>query len=147
MGQSSPGNLQMPAHRWLAARCPACLADLSDPLWLALMFGWLFATILWAALKVVHHADCLAVKLGEEKATRIAAVVLMGCVLALPVPALASYYGQAYGLIMELGVVPGVLLASYLVLRSQRKPVLHRASFILKIEMFLGIIALALART
>lgn len=47
------------------------LADLSDPLWLALMFGWLFATILWAALKVVHHADCLAVKLGEPYGTLI----------------------------------------------------------------------------
>lgn len=47
------------------------LADLTDPLWLTLMFGWLFATILWAALKVVHHADCLAVKLGEPYGTLI----------------------------------------------------------------------------
>jgi Ca2+:H+ antiporter len=47
------------------------LADLSNPLWLALMFAWLFATILWAALKVVHHADCLAVKLGEPYGTLI----------------------------------------------------------------------------
>jgi Ca2+:H+ antiporter len=47
------------------------LADLSDPLWLSLMFGWLFATILWAALKVVHHADCLAMKLGEPYGTLI----------------------------------------------------------------------------
>ncbi len=47
------------------------LADLSNPLWLALMFGWLFATILWAALKVVHHADCLAAQLGEPYGTLI----------------------------------------------------------------------------
>ena len=47
------------------------LADLSGPLWLLLMFGWLFAIILWAALKVVHHADCLAVKLGEPYGTLI----------------------------------------------------------------------------
>ncbi len=47
------------------------LTDLSDPRWLALMFAWLFATILWAALKVVHHADCLAVKLGEPYGTLI----------------------------------------------------------------------------
>lgn len=40
------------------------LADLSDPLRLVLSFGRLLATILWAALKVVCHADCLAVKLG-----------------------------------------------------------------------------------
>ncbi|MBK5967333.1 calcium:proton antiporter [Thiorhodovibrio winogradskyi] len=47
------------------------LADLSNPLWLALMFGWLFVVILWAALKVVHHADCLAIKLGEPYGTLI----------------------------------------------------------------------------
>ncbi|EIC22185.1 calcium:proton antiporter [Thiorhodovibrio frisius] len=47
------------------------LSDLSNPLWLALMFGWLFAVILWAALKVVHHADCLALKLGEPYGTLI----------------------------------------------------------------------------
>ena len=47
------------------------LADLSNPLWLALMFGWLFAVMLWAALKVVHHADCLALKLGEPYGTLI----------------------------------------------------------------------------
>ena len=47
------------------------LADLTNPLWLGLMFTWLFAVILWAALKVVHHADCLAVKLGEPYGTLI----------------------------------------------------------------------------
>lgn len=47
------------------------LADLSHPLWLALMFGWLFAVMLWSALKVVHHADCLALKLGEPYGTLI----------------------------------------------------------------------------
>lgn len=47
------------------------LSELGDPLWLALMFGWLFATILWAAMKVVHHADCLAVQLGEPYGTLI----------------------------------------------------------------------------
>lgn len=47
------------------------LADLSDPLWLGLMFTWLFAAILWGAIRVVHHADCLAVKLGEPYGTLI----------------------------------------------------------------------------
>ncbi|MBK5941597.1 calcium:proton antiporter [Halochromatium roseum] len=47
------------------------LADLSNPLWLALMFAWLFGTILWAALKVVHHADMLAERLGEPYGTLI----------------------------------------------------------------------------
>ncbi|WPL19623.1 Calcium/proton antiporter [Thiorhodovibrio winogradskyi] len=47
------------------------LSDLGNPLWLALMFIWLFAVILWAALKVVHHADCLAIQLGEPYGTLI----------------------------------------------------------------------------
>ena len=47
------------------------LADLSNPLWLGFHFLWLFAVILWAALKVVHHAECLAVKLGEPYGTLI----------------------------------------------------------------------------
>jgi Ca2+:H+ antiporter len=47
------------------------LADLSNPLWLGLMFAWLFAAILWAAIRVVYHADCLAARLGEPYGTLI----------------------------------------------------------------------------
>jgi hypothetical protein len=32
------------------------LGDLASPLWLVLMFGWLFAVVLWAAIRVVRHA-------------------------------------------------------------------------------------------
>jgi len=35
------------------------------------VFAWLFAVILWAAVCVVRHADCLAVKLGEPYGTLI----------------------------------------------------------------------------
>lgn len=34
-------------------------------------FVWLFAVILWSALCVVRHADCLAIKLGEPYGTLI----------------------------------------------------------------------------
>jgi hypothetical protein len=47
------------------------LADLGNPVWLGLMFGWLFAIILWSAIRVVHHAECLAQKLGEPYGTLI----------------------------------------------------------------------------
>lgn len=47
------------------------LGDLANPVWLVLMFAWLFGAILWAALKVVHHADMLAEKLGEPYGTLI----------------------------------------------------------------------------
>src|SRR4029078_2479618 len=35
------------------------------------VFVWLFAVILWSAMCVVRHADCLAVKLGEPYGTLI----------------------------------------------------------------------------
>ena len=53
------------------------LADLSDPLWLTFMFLWLFGAILWAAIKVVHHADCLAVRLGEPYGTLILTIAVI----------------------------------------------------------------------
>jgi Ca2+:H+ antiporter len=35
------------------------------------IFVWLFGVILWSALRVVRHADCLAIKLGEPFGTLI----------------------------------------------------------------------------
>src|SRR5262245_2295712 len=35
------------------------------------VFAWLFAVILWSAIRVVRHADCLAIKLVEPYATLI----------------------------------------------------------------------------
>ena len=35
------------------------------------IFIWLFASMLWLSFRVVHHADCLAVKLGEPYGTLI----------------------------------------------------------------------------
>src|SRR6266550_7393786 len=41
------------------------------PLLLAIVFLWLFAVILWSAICVVRHADCLAIKFGEPYGTLI----------------------------------------------------------------------------
>jgi Ca2+:H+ antiporter len=54
------------------------LADLSNPWWYTLMFVWLFATILGAALAVVHHAEGLAVKLGEPLGTLVLTLSVIG---------------------------------------------------------------------
>src|SRR5438876_5891918 len=35
------------------------------------VFVWLFAVILWSAISVARHADCLAIKLGEPYGTLI----------------------------------------------------------------------------
>src|SRR5947199_4863535 len=44
---------------------------IAHPLALIGVFLWLFAVILWAAICVVRHADCLAIKLGEPYGTLI----------------------------------------------------------------------------
>ncbi len=50
---------------------PRLLAGVSSLPWLALVFVWLFTTILSSALSVVRHADRLAERLGEPYGTLI----------------------------------------------------------------------------
>jgi Ca2+:H+ antiporter len=45
--------------------------NLSSPLVLGVVFIWLFGTVLWSAISVVRHADCLAIKCGEPYGTLI----------------------------------------------------------------------------
>jgi len=47
------------------------MAGLANPLWLALVFVWLFAVVLGSVFSVVRHADHLAVRLGEPYGTLI----------------------------------------------------------------------------
>ncbi|MEC8320459.1 MAG: calcium:proton antiporter [Planctomycetota bacterium] len=42
------------------------------------LFGWLFVVILLAAFAVVHHAECLAIKLGEPFGTLILTLSVIG---------------------------------------------------------------------
>jgi Ca2+:H+ antiporter len=44
---------------------------IAHPVAVIVVFLWLFAVILWSAISVVRHADCLAVKLGEPYGTLI----------------------------------------------------------------------------
>src|SRR3989440_1239835 len=44
---------------------------MAHPVALIGVFVWLFAVILWSAICVVRHADCLAIKLGEPYGTLI----------------------------------------------------------------------------
>src|SRR5947199_5296897 len=43
----------------------------AHPVTLIVVFVWLFVIILWSAICVVRHADCLAIKLGEPYGTLI----------------------------------------------------------------------------
>ncbi|MGI8821643.1 MAG: calcium:proton antiporter [Chthoniobacterales bacterium] len=42
-----------------------------NPIVLAVQFAWLFVTVLWSAISVARHADCLAIKWGEPYGTLI----------------------------------------------------------------------------
>ncbi len=52
-------------------RGDALFAGLANPLWLALVFAWLFAAVLGSAFCVVRHADRVAARLGEPYGTLI----------------------------------------------------------------------------
>src|ERR1700722_10506619 len=54
------------------------LADLSNPWWFALMLIWLFAVIMAAAFAVVHHAESLAIRLGEPLGTLVLTLSVIG---------------------------------------------------------------------
>src|ERR1700761_6981383 len=54
------------------------LADLSNPLWFAFMLIWLFAVVLGAAFAVVHHAESLAIRLGEPLGTLVLTLAVIG---------------------------------------------------------------------
>ena len=45
--------------------------DVAHPLLLIVVFLWLFVAVLWSAISVVRHADCLAIKFGEPYGTLI----------------------------------------------------------------------------
>ena len=44
-------------------------ARLPEPVWLALIFLWLFTAVLGSALSIVRHAEHLAMRLGEPYGT------------------------------------------------------------------------------
>ena len=47
-------------------------------LWqLTAVFAWLFLAVLWSAISVVRHADCLAVKFGEPYGTLILTIAVI----------------------------------------------------------------------
>ena len=47
------------------------------------LFAWLLLVMLWGAFRVVHHAECLALKLGEPYGTLILTFAVIGIEVAL----------------------------------------------------------------
>src|SRR5437660_965156 len=47
------------------------VGNIAHPFWLLVIFCWLLGVVLWSAMSVVRHADCLAIKCGEPYGTLI----------------------------------------------------------------------------
>lgn len=91
-------------------------------------------------------ARTVAVRFGSGVAARVSAAFLLACVFIAPLPGLLHHFGRAYAFMIELSVVPGILVATRLALQRPSRPAFRLASQILKIEMFFGIVAMALGR-
>ncbi|MEM7145545.1 MAG: calcium:proton antiporter [Verrucomicrobiota bacterium] len=59
------------------------LSDFSNAWVTGGLFVWLFVAIFWLAFGVVHHAECLAVRLGEPYGTLILTVSVIGIETAM----------------------------------------------------------------
>jgi geranylgeranylglycerol-phosphate geranylgeranyltransferase len=88
----------------------------------------------------------VAVVAGTERAVLAASVLMLGLVSAIPSPALAGHYGTLYLWAMETTVVPGLLAAAYMILSRPNKRSFSRASWLLKVEMFFGVLAIGVGR-
>jgi len=86
----------------------------------------------------------VAVVLGVERAVMLAVTLMVGLALLLPLPTLTGYYGRRYFYVMELSVVPGLLGGAWWILRRPSRRAYNRVSWLLKITMFFGILALTL---
>src|SRR5205809_3818843 len=53
---------------WFGSRL---VENLEHPAAMGVVFLWLFVSVLWSAISVVRHADCLAIKCGEPYGTLI----------------------------------------------------------------------------
>lgn len=94
----------------------------------------------------VASAATPAIRWGVGRAVALGVAMLLLCVVAVPAPALMERYGRLYLMAMEILFVPGVMGAAALALRRPDPATLARASSILKVQMFLGIVSLVSAR-
>eukprot|EP01059_Diplonema_ambulator_P001978 TRINITY_DN1162_c0_g2_i1.p1 TRINITY_DN1162_c0_g2~~TRINITY_DN1162_c0_g2_i1.p1 ORF type:complete len:550 (+),score=194.87 TRINITY_DN1162_c0_g2_i1:44-1693(+) len=84
------------------------LDSLDDGLF-AVMFTWIFLTILWHAFAVVRHADCLAVKLGEPYGTLILTVSVISIEVIMMVALMLTGNNATYARDTMFSVVMIVL--------------------------------------
>jgi geranylgeranylglycerol-phosphate geranylgeranyltransferase len=91
-------------------------------------------------------ATTLARRLGEKRALRVALVFFALFAILGPWPYWLQLVGQGYLWILLGGVLPLLLLATWLMFRDTSPSNLVRVSWILKIDMFLGVLGFYFGR-
>src|SRR5438046_4806414 len=74
---------------WFGARL---IEILEHPGAMGVVFVWLFVAVLWSAISVVRHADCLAIKCGEPYGTLI--LTLSAITIEVMMISAAMLHGQ-----------------------------------------------------
>src|SRR5438046_4027789 len=74
---------------WFGSRL---LENLEHPGAVGVVFLWLFVAVLWSAISVVRHADCLAIKYGEPYGTLI--LTLSAITIEVMMISAAMLHGQ-----------------------------------------------------
>jgi len=87
-----------------------------------------------------------AVVVGLDQTVLWASGMMMLLAVAIPLPTLTGYYSVFYLWVMELSVVPGLVAASYLILKYPCKRIFNRVCWILKVEIFFGILAVGVGK-
>lgn len=85
-------------------------------------------------------ARTLARRLGERRALAVACLFFLVFTALVPWPYQQRLYGRDYLLVYALGVVPLLGVASLLMFRDQSPRNLLRVNWILKLDMFLGVL-------
>jgi len=93
-----------------------------------------------------HGATTLARRLGERRALLVALGFFVLFAALAPWPYWMQLCGRSYLLTLAFGVLPLLVLASLLMLRDTSPGNLVRVSWILKIDMFVGVIGFYLGQ-
>ena len=90
--------------------------------------------------------DTAATVMGLRRTVLLASALMMTLAATIPLPTFFLFYGRLYLWVMESAVVPGLIAASYLLLKRPEKQTFSRVSWLLKIEMFFGVLAVGLGK-
>jgi geranylgeranylglycerol-phosphate geranylgeranyltransferase len=125
------------AVAWLAGRPVACVVP-AVLAFLLLMGREIVKDVEDLPGDGAHGATTLARRLGARRALGVAFVFFVLFAALAPWPYWLELCGPSYLWVMVFGVLPSLLLATFLMFRDTSPANLVRVSWILKVDMFVG---------